>query len=175
MNVERAHQLAREHGVNPVFYWVRPRHPPAVLPALLPAHRFGTEHIPTEGPVLLAANHRSFSDPFMIGTCLGGRFASSRRWSSSRSAGRLASCCGWGAFRSGAASRTRSRWRPRARSSSRRRGRDLSEGTRVRPGPLAEPRRGIEGSRSRPERPLCPSRSLAPRTFAGDGASARAA
>jgi glycerol-3-phosphate dehydrogenase (NAD(P)+) len=31
--------------------------------------RMGREHIPTEGPVIFAANHRSFLDPFVIGTC----------------------------------------------------------------------------------------------------------
>ena len=30
--------------------------------------RLGREHIPAEGPVILASNHRSFFDPFVIGT-----------------------------------------------------------------------------------------------------------
>jgi 1-acyl-sn-glycerol-3-phosphate acyltransferase len=30
--------------------------------------RIGREHIPKEGPVIIAANHRSFLDPFVIGT-----------------------------------------------------------------------------------------------------------
>jgi len=30
--------------------------------------RIGREHIPAEGPVILASNHRSFFDPFVIGT-----------------------------------------------------------------------------------------------------------
>src|SRR5438067_9717943 len=30
--------------------------------------RIGREHIPDEGPVIIAANHRSFLDPFVIGT-----------------------------------------------------------------------------------------------------------
>ena len=55
-------------GVNPVIYWV--------LRALLVPffliyfrlERIGREHLPKEGPLLLASNHRSFLDPFVIGT-----------------------------------------------------------------------------------------------------------
>jgi 1-acyl-sn-glycerol-3-phosphate acyltransferase len=32
--------------------------------------RIGREHIPEDGPVIFAANHRSFLDPFVIGTCM---------------------------------------------------------------------------------------------------------
>src|SRR5207247_8998851 len=30
-------------------------------------HRIGREHLPRRGPLLLASNHRSFLDPFVIG------------------------------------------------------------------------------------------------------------
>lgn len=33
--------------------------------------RLSTEQIPADGPLLLAANHRSFLDPFVIGLCIG--------------------------------------------------------------------------------------------------------
>jgi 1-acyl-sn-glycerol-3-phosphate acyltransferase len=55
-------------GVNPLLYWL-------VRAILVPffrlyfrLDRIGRAHIPSEGPVLLAANHRSFLDPFVIGT-----------------------------------------------------------------------------------------------------------
>ena len=41
-----------------------------LLIAYLRLTRTGMEHIPAEGPVLIVANHRSFLDPFLIGTLL---------------------------------------------------------------------------------------------------------
>src|SRR6478672_4646073 len=60
-------ERARSRGVNPLVYWlVR-----AVLQPFFHLYfrmsRIGREHIPQEGPVILAANHRSFLDPFVIG------------------------------------------------------------------------------------------------------------
>src|SRR3954449_2097883 len=59
---------ARTRGVNPLVYW-------AVRAVLQPffhmwfrLERIGREHIPTTGPVILASNHRSFLDPFIIAT-----------------------------------------------------------------------------------------------------------
>jgi 1-acyl-sn-glycerol-3-phosphate acyltransferase len=61
----REHALRR--GVNPVLYWT-------IRAVLLPFFlvyfrlaRIGREHLPRTGPLLLAANHRSFLDPFVIG------------------------------------------------------------------------------------------------------------
>jgi glycerol-3-phosphate dehydrogenase (NAD(P)+) len=65
--LERFRERALERGVNPLLYW-------AVRFVLLPSflvyfrlRRIGSEHLPRSGPLLLAANHRSFLDPFVIG------------------------------------------------------------------------------------------------------------
>jgi len=68
MDHESLHRRAREHGVNPFVYWVvRLLFTPFFLIYFRMA-RIGREHIPTAGPVIVAANHRSFLDPFVIGT-----------------------------------------------------------------------------------------------------------
>ena len=63
------HERAREKGVNPFLYWVIVR-PLFQLFFLIyfRMQRIGREHIPQRGPVILAANHRSFLDPFVIAT-----------------------------------------------------------------------------------------------------------
>jgi 1-acyl-sn-glycerol-3-phosphate acyltransferase len=66
--LDALHRRARERGVNmPVYLLVR-----AVLQPFFHIYfrmaRIGREHIPAHGPVIIAANHRSFLDPFVIGT-----------------------------------------------------------------------------------------------------------
>src|SRR4030088_397152 len=68
MDYARLHERARVHGVNPLVYWlVR-----AILQPFFHLYfrlsRIGREHVPADGPVIFAANHRSFLDPFVIGT-----------------------------------------------------------------------------------------------------------
>ena len=62
---------ARGRGVNPAVYWLSR----AVLEPFFLLYfrmsRSGREHIPREGAVIIAANHRSFLDPFVIGTLVG--------------------------------------------------------------------------------------------------------
>jgi glycerol-3-phosphate dehydrogenase (NAD(P)+) len=68
MDHEVLHRRAREDGANPVLYWLLR----AVLQPFFHIYfrlsRIGREHIPSEGPVIVAANHRSFLDPFVIAT-----------------------------------------------------------------------------------------------------------
>jgi 1-acyl-sn-glycerol-3-phosphate acyltransferase len=61
----RARSLSK--GVNPFVYWpLRAVLLPAFL-IYLRMDRIGREHLPRSGPLLLASNHRSFLDPFLIG------------------------------------------------------------------------------------------------------------
>jgi glycerol-3-phosphate dehydrogenase (NAD(P)+) len=57
-----------QRGVNPFVYWtLRAILVPFFL-VYLRMQRVGREHLPRSGPLLLASNHRSFLDPFVIGT-----------------------------------------------------------------------------------------------------------
>ncbi|MBB4662588.1 1-acyl-sn-glycerol-3-phosphate acyltransferase [Conexibacter arvalis] len=61
------HRRARERGVNPVVYWVVRAFFQPFFHLYFRLSRVGREHIP-DGPVIFAANHRSFLDPFIVGT-----------------------------------------------------------------------------------------------------------
>jgi glycerol-3-phosphate dehydrogenase (NAD(P)+) len=68
MDQERLHRRVREQGANPLVYWlVRALFQP-FFHVYFRLSRIGREHIPAEGPVIIASNHRSFLDPFVIGT-----------------------------------------------------------------------------------------------------------
>ncbi len=69
-DLSRYHERARRRGVRrPVYWFVRAILQPAML-IWFRVGRHGREHVPRRGAVILAANHRSFLDPFIIGCCL---------------------------------------------------------------------------------------------------------
>jgi 1-acyl-sn-glycerol-3-phosphate acyltransferase len=68
MDHERLHTYTRERGVNLLIYWIVRGMFVPVFRIYFRMVRIGREHIPAEGPVIIAANHRSFLDPFVIAT-----------------------------------------------------------------------------------------------------------
>src|SRR5918992_2936965 len=68
-DLARYHERTRRRGVNRVVYWTFRAFAQPAMRVCFRARRTGREHIP-DGKVILAANHRSFLDPFIIGTCV---------------------------------------------------------------------------------------------------------
>src|SRR3981081_3584746 len=68
MDHELLHRRAREQGANPLVYWLVRALLQPFFHIYFRLSRIGREHIPAEGPVIIAANHRSFLDPFVIAT-----------------------------------------------------------------------------------------------------------
>ena len=64
------HARTRTRGVNPFVYWPTRIVLQPVLMLLFWLKRIGREHIPADGGVILAPNHRSFLDPWVVGICL---------------------------------------------------------------------------------------------------------
>jgi glycerol-3-phosphate dehydrogenase (NAD(P)+) len=138
------HERALARGVNPLIYWpVRAVLLPAFL-VYLRLQRIGREHLPRSGPLLLASNHRSFLDPFVIGTLvrrpvyyMAKRELFEKRWQAwiLNALGAFPVDRGVG---DGAAMDTARAILERG---------DcvvlFPEGTRIRTGPLAEPKRGV--------------------------------
>jgi glycerol-3-phosphate dehydrogenase (NAD(P)+) len=67
-SLEGFHERSLTRGVNPFLYWtIRAIFVPFFL-VYFRMQRTGREHLPRSGPLILASNHRSFLDPFVIGT-----------------------------------------------------------------------------------------------------------
>jgi 1-acyl-sn-glycerol-3-phosphate acyltransferase len=144
MDSAQLHDRARRRGVNPVVYWVARAALQPFFLVYFRLSRLGRAHVPRSGPVIFAANHRSFLDPFVIGVLvrrpiyyMAKKELFARRWQ------------GWVLNALGAFPVDRGRGDEEAMATARailERGDSVvifPEGTRVRPGPLGQPRRGV--------------------------------
>src|SRR5271167_816427 len=138
------HERTLTRGVNPFLYWTLRA---ILVPFFLiyfRMQRIGMEHLPRRGPLLLASNHRSFLDPFVIGTLVRRPvyYMAKRELFEHRLVAWLLN--GLGAFpvdRGAGDSEAMDTARALLA-----RGASVvvfPEGTRVRPGPLGTPRRGV--------------------------------
>jgi 1-acyl-sn-glycerol-3-phosphate acyltransferase len=67
-DLEGFRERSLNRGVNPFLYWtLRAAFVPFFL-IYFRMQRIGREHLPRRGGLILASNHRSFLDPFVIGT-----------------------------------------------------------------------------------------------------------
>jgi glycerol-3-phosphate dehydrogenase (NAD(P)+) len=64
------HARTRTRGVQPVVLFLTRFVLKPFLQVFFRMSKLGREHVPPEGAVILAANHRSFLDPFVIGVCI---------------------------------------------------------------------------------------------------------
>jgi glycerol-3-phosphate dehydrogenase (NAD(P)+) len=143
-DLSRYHEYTRRRGVNkPLFSTLRVLIGVAVQ-VYFSLERTGRKNIPKNGPVILASNHRSFLDPFVIGCCLrrpvyfvAKKELFERRWQA------------WILNRLGAFPVRRGEGDEESMATARavlERGGALvifPEGTRHRSGPLARPKRGV--------------------------------
>src|ERR1700731_4897023 len=144
MDHERLHRRAREHGANPIVYGIVRILFQPFFHIYFRMSRVGREHLPKRGPVIVASNHRSFLDPFVIATMarrpmyyVAKEELFRKRWQAW-----ILNSLGAFPVKRGAGDRA-------AMDTARailERGDCVvvfPEGTRIRPGPLGEPRRGV--------------------------------
>ncbi len=62
------HARARHKGVNPLVYWLVRAFLQPFFHLYFRLSRIGREHVPESGGVIFCSNHRSFLDPFVIAT-----------------------------------------------------------------------------------------------------------
>jgi 1-acyl-sn-glycerol-3-phosphate acyltransferase len=138
------HSRALDRGVNLALYLVVRAILQPIFHVYFRMRRMGMEHVPRSGPVIFAANHRSFLDPFVIGTL-------TRRpvYYVAKKELFAHPVAGWLLSRLGAFPIDRGAGDQQAMETARRileRGDCVvifPEGTRKRPGPLGQPRRGM--------------------------------
>ncbi len=137
------HERTRRRGVNSFVYWPARWVLKAGILVYFRLRRLGTEHIP-DGGVILASNHRSFLDPFAIGCCLGRPiyFVAKQELFKNPLIGWFLNCLGAFPIKRGASDEES----VATSLALLERGQAVvifPEGTRIRTGSLAQPRRGV--------------------------------
>ncbi|HEX4719228.1 MAG TPA: lysophospholipid acyltransferase family protein [Thermoleophilaceae bacterium] len=143
-DLARYHQRTRTKGVNKPLFWTARALLGIAIQFYFSLERTGRKNIPKKGPVILAANHRSFLDPFIVGCCMrrpvyfvAKQELFQKRWQ------------GWLLNRLGAFPIRRGESDEESLATARgvlERGEALvifPEGTRMRNGPLGRPKRGV--------------------------------
>ena len=172
------HRFAREKGTSRILYYLARA---ILVPAFLVwfrLQRSGREHARVKGGLIVAANHRSFLDPFVIGALLPWRrrmqFVAKVELFENRWQGWILSRLGAFPIRRGQSDETAMETAAADRRARRHR-RDLPRGHphphRARSG---APSAASAGWRSRPAPPCCRSPCRAPRRCAAAGGSGRA-
>ena len=162
----KAHAYAREQGVSRPLYAFARLLTLGSLRMWFRVRVSGVEHIPSEGPAILAPNHKNFLDPFFIG------IATRRHVHYMAKVELFKGPLAWLFSRLGAFPVRRGEADAEALESARRI-LDVGgvlvifpEGTRVeQPDVLGSPHHGAAGWRSRPALRSSPSRSAGPRTY----------
>ncbi|PZS09342.1 MAG: hypothetical protein DLM64_10780 [Solirubrobacterales bacterium] len=144
MDLGERHRRAREQGANPLVYWLLRAILQPFFHIYFRLSRIGREHIPAQGGVIVAANHRSFLDPFVIATMVRRPmyYVAKKELFSNRALAWVLNALGAFPVDRGAGDgdmiETAKAILARG---------DIvlifPEGTRVRPGPLGKPRRGV--------------------------------
>src|SRR3954447_9837995 len=138
------HERARTRGVQPVVFWLTCAILKPFLRLYFRMSIVGREHIPDEGGVILASNHRSFLDPFVVGAWLGRPvfFVAKKELFDRRFAGWFLNCLGAFPIRRGESDEESMETAKQILA----RGDALvifPEGTRHRTGSLGRPKRGV--------------------------------
>jgi len=139
-----SHSRARSRGANLLVYWCFRIPVEVVFKLYFRASRTGREHIPRSGPAILASNHRSFIDPWLIGTMANRPvyYVAKSELFRNRALAWLITALGAFPVERGAGDRDTIQTAKELLA----RGELVlifPEGTRTRPGPLGKPKRGV--------------------------------